>query len=91
MAETDPLLKHGDNDDDDGVATNPFQTESSSTPGPSGEDIPLTMMNRESEKWPSTAETSFIESTSRRRIQLNSDSLKIQVANSKLEEVYPDY
>jgi len=56
----DPLIEHNDDDDDDG-GTNPFQPESSSTPGPSGEDIPLTTMNREKEKGPSTAETSFIE------------------------------
>ena len=61
MADTDPLIEHNDyDDDDDEGVTNPFQ---SSTPGPSGEDIPLTTMNRERERnaAATTAETSFIE------------------------------
>ena len=61
MAETDPLLQHGDDDgDDDEGVTNPFQ---SSSPGPSGENIPLTTMNRERERSvaTTTAEASFIE------------------------------
>ena len=61
FGDTDPPIKHNDDDDDDdGDNINPFQP-SSSPPGPSGEDIRLTMMNREREKGPSTAETSFIE------------------------------
>ena len=55
--ETDPLLEHEENDDDDDDTTHPFH----STPGPSSEEIPMTTMNREKEKEPSTAETSFIE------------------------------
>ena len=46
MAETDPLIEHNDDDDeddDDNGNTNPFQ--SSSTPGPSGEEFPMTTMN----------------------------------------------
>ena len=61
MAETDPLIEHDDyDDDDDEGVTNPFQ---SSTLSPSGEDIPLTTMNRERERnaAATTAETSFIE------------------------------
>jgi hypothetical protein len=60
----DPLIEHDDDDDDDddGGTSRPSQ------PGPSGEDIPLTTMNREKEKGPSTAETSFIEGAPRGRI-----------------------
>ena len=60
--ETNPLLEHeekDDDDDDDGDTTNPFH----STPGPSNEEIPMTTMNREKEKGPGIAETSFIESS----------------------------
>ena len=60
MSETDPLIERND-DDDDEEEVNPFRPDSSPTPGPSGEDIPLTTMNREKEKEPTTAETSFIE------------------------------
>ena len=61
--EENPLLEHEekDDDDDDGDTTNPFQPGGASTPGPSGEQIPMTTMNREKEKESSTAETSFIE------------------------------
>lgn len=63
MSETDPLIERNDDDDDDDdeEEVNPFRPDSSSIPGPSGEDIPLTTMNREREKEPTTAETSFIE------------------------------
>ena len=63
--EKDPLLEHEekdddddyDDDDDDDDTTHPFH----STPGHSGEEIPMTTMNRQKEKEHSTAETSFIE------------------------------
>lgn len=91
--DTDPLIEHGDDDaDDDEGATYPFQY---STPGPSGEEIPMTTMNRERERSaataaePTTVDTSFIEDTSGRRV--NSDSLKIQAANLNLERMYPNY
>ena len=56
----DPLLEHEEekDDNDDEETTNPFQPGGSSTPG---EDIPMTIMNREKEKDPYTDETSFIE------------------------------
>ena len=60
-----PLLEHeekdDDDDDDDGDTTNPFQPGGASTPGPSGEGIPMTTMNRGKEKGSGIAETSFIE------------------------------
>ena len=62
--EENPLLEHeekDDDDDDDSDTTNPFQPGGSSTPGPSGEEIPMTTMNREKEKGSGIAETSFIE------------------------------
>ena len=65
FGDTDPLLEHNDDDDDDdddeGDTTTPFQPDKNSTPGPSGEEIPMTTMNREQEKGSKTAETSFIE------------------------------
>ena len=66
--ETDPLLEHeekdDDDDDDDSDTTNPFH----STPRPSGEEIPMTTMNREKEKGPGIAETSFIEGSPLSRV-----------------------
>ena len=57
---TDHLL---DNDDDEyeGNTTTPFQPDYNSTPGPSGEDISMTTMNRGQEKGSEIAEISFIE------------------------------
>ena len=66
--EEDPLLEHEEkddnDDDDDDNTTHPFH----STPGPSGEEIPMTTMNGEKEKEPSTAETSFIEGSPLSRV-----------------------
>ena len=60
-----PLLEHeekDDDDDDDDDNTILSNLERHSTPGPSGEEIPMTTMNRGKEKEPSgIAETSFIE------------------------------
>ena len=42
MAEADPLLEH-DDDNDEGN-TNHFQPDSSSTPGPSEKEFPMTKM-----------------------------------------------
>ena len=71
--ETDPLLEHeekkDDDDDDDGDTTNPFQPGGASTPGPSGEGIPMTTMNRGKEKGPGIAETSFIEGSPLSRVR----------------------
>ena len=68
--EEDPLLEHEEkhDDDDDGDTTYPFQPGGASTPGPSGEEIPMTTMNREKEKESSTAETSFIEGSPLSRV-----------------------
>ena len=66
-----PLLEHeekDDDDDDDDDTTHPFQPDVHSTPGPSGEEIPMTTMNREKEKGPASAETSFIEGSPRSRV-----------------------
>ena len=65
--EENPLLEHEeekDDDDDDSDTTNPFH----STPGPSGEEIPMTTMNREKEKGSGIAETSFIEGSPLSRV-----------------------
>ena len=67
--ETDPLLEHEEkDDDDDDDTTHPFQPGGSSTPGPSGEEIPMTTMNREKEKGQGIAETSFIEGPTHSRV-----------------------
>ena len=87
--ETDPLLEHEEkDDDDDGDTTNPFQPDVHSTPGPSGEEIPMTTMNRKKEKGSAIAETSFIEGNIPR---MNPDNVKIKIANLTLEEKYPEY
>ena len=82
-----PLIEHEekDDDDDDDDTTHPFQPDVHSTPGPSGEEIPMTTMNREKEKGPASAETSFIEGNISRRNQ------KITLANLTLEQKYPEY
>ena len=85
--EKDPLLENEENDDDDDT-THPFQPGGSSTPGPSGEEIPMTTMNREKEKGPGIAETSFIEGNIPR---MNPDNVKIKIANLTLEQKYPEY
>ena len=67
-----PLLeneeKDGNDDHGDGDTTHPFQPGGASTPGPSGEEISMTTMNREKEKESSTAETSFIEGSPLSRV-----------------------
>lgn len=65
FGDTDPLLEHNDDEEDDeGDTTTPFQPDENSTPGPSGEEIPMKTMNREQEKGSKTAEPSFIEGDS---------------------------
>ena len=68
--ETDPLLEHEEkkDDDGDGNTTDPFQPSGASTPRPSGEQIPMTTMNREKEKGPASAETSFIEGSTHSKV-----------------------
>ena len=69
--ETDPLLEHeekDDDDDDDDNTTNLFQPDVHSTPGPSGEKIPMTTMNRGKEKGSASAETSFIKGSPLSRV-----------------------
>ena len=83
--EENPLLEHEEKDDDDDDTTHPFQPDVHSTPGPSGEEIPMTIMNREKEKGPSTAETSFIE---------GSPLSRVLASNAKtwetLTEIFPE-
>ena len=67
--EENPLLEHEEkDDDDDDDTTHPFQPDVHSTPGPSGEEIPMTTMNREKEKGSGIAETSFIEGSTHSRV-----------------------
>ena len=47
---TDHLLDNDDDDEYEGNTTTPFLPDYNSTPGPSGEDIPMTTMNRGQEK-----------------------------------------
>ena len=69
--EENPLLEHEEKDDDDDVdddTTHPFQPDVHSTPGPSGEEIAMTTMNREKGKGSGIAETSFIEGSPLSRV-----------------------
>ena len=72
MKKKNPLLEHeekkDDDDDDDGDTTTPFQPGGASTPGPSGEGIPMTTMNKGQEKGLGIAETSFIEGSTHSRV-----------------------
>ena len=79
--ELDPLIPP---DEDDENTTQPFQPGGHSTPGPSGEEIPMTTFNRGKEKGPGWAETSFIEGR-------NPDSAKIEIPNMTLEKNFPEY
>ena len=58
---TDHLLDNDDDDEYEGNTTTPFLPDYNSTPGPSGEDIPMTTMNRGQEKGSEIAEISFIK------------------------------
>ena len=55
-----------------------------STPGPSGEEIPMTKMNRGQEKGSKTAETFFTESDSL-------EKSRITMANLQLQETFSEY
>ena len=85
--EENPLLEHEekDDDDDDGDPTNPFQPDVHSTSGPSGEGMPLTIMNRGKEKGPGIAETSVIEGNTHSRV-LDSE----YKAWDSLTRIYPE-
>ena len=93
MENEDPLLEHEekDDDDDDGDTTNPFH----STPGPSGEEIPMTTMNREKEKGPGIAETSFIEGSPLSRVLTSNEkaweTLKREFPDAKATELEAFY
>ena len=82
---TDPLLEHEEKDDDDDDTTSPFQPREASTPGPSGEGIPLTTMNRGQEKGPGIAETSFIEGSPLSRVLTSNEK-----AWESLTREFPD-
>ena len=58
--ERDPLIPP-DEDANDENTTQPFQPDDHSTPGPSGEEAPMTTFSRGREKRPESAETSFTE------------------------------
>ena len=84
MSERDPLIDHDDNNedkDDDENTTRPF-SDDDETPGPSGEQIEMTTINRGKED-PKTAETSFIDN--------KLENPQITLANLKLEQMYPEY
>ena len=95
--EENPLLEHEekDDDDDDGDTTNPFQPGGASTPGPSGEEIPMTTMNREKEKGQGIDETSFIEGSPISRVLASNakawESLKMEFPDAKATELEAFY
>ena len=79
--EKDPLIENEEKDDDDDDTTHPLH----STPGPSGEEIPMTTMNREKEKEPSTSETSVIEGSPISRVLTSNEK-----AWESLTREFPD-
>ena len=92
------MISFSDNDDDDEDdrnATTPFQPHKYSTPGPSGEEIPVTKISRGQEKGSKHVETSFIEgNTTNSRVSTSNemawDSLtKIYAAEKALELELP--
>ena len=86
--ERDPFIPHIEDDDDDddrANTTKPFQPEASSTPRPSGEQMEMTTRNRPPKRGPHSAETPFIEGG------VDSDTLKIRVANETIIQEYPQY
>lgn len=89
--ERKPLIspdENEDEDEDEENTTQPFQPGDHSTPGPSGEEIPMTTFNRSRERGLESTETYFIEWPIPRR---NLDSSKIELANLTLEKNYPEF
>ena len=61
IGDTD-LHSDGNNDENNGDTIRPFQPDHNSTPGPSGEQLEMTTLNRElREEGAKMAETSFME------------------------------
>ena len=100
--EDKPLLEDEEKDEEKDIAddnaddtTHPFQPDVHSTPGPSGEEIPMTTMNREKEKGSASAETSFIEgSTHSRDLELDKkawESLTREFPETKATEIEATY
>ena len=84
----EPLIPHTevyDDDDDRANTKQTFQPEASCTPGPSGKHMETTTMNRPPKRGPRTAETSFIEGG------VDSDTLKVRLANKTIIQEYPQY
>ena len=86
FGETDPLMEHTDDRNDDGDTTGAFDPRSSSTPG--RERIPMrtTTMNRPPERGSHTAETSFIE-----RSGNLTREFQLQEAQNKIKYYFPEY
>ena len=93
FGDTDPLFEHDDDDNDDnedvGNTTTPFKPDSNSNPGLSGEDIPITTMNRGQEKASETDETYFIEGdTSYSRVITSVASKDVWLRQEDISLVY---
>ena len=90
--EKTPLISHtDDNGDDDGDDVNPYPPPEEPQPGPPGEQIDMSTMNRPPpERGSHTAGKSFIEGTPSERVW-SSDTLKIKTANEILQQDYPYY
>ena len=80
--EEDPLLEREEKDDDDDDTTHHFQPGEASTPS---EEIPMTTLNREREKEPTTAETYFIEGSPLSRVLASNAK-----AWETLTEIFPE-
>lgn len=86
---TGPLLEHNDDDNDDEGGRNtttPFKLDYNSTSGPSGEEIPMTTMNRGEERASETAKTSFIEGDTANSRVITSN----KKAWDSLSRIYPE-
>ena len=79
------MISFSDNDDDDEDdrnTTTPFQPHNYSTPGPSGEEIPVTTISRGQEKGSKHVETSFIEgNTTNSRVSTSNDGMGLPYQN----------
>lgn len=93
FGDTDPLFEHDDDDNDGNEdvrnTTTPFKPDFNSNPGLSGEDIPMTTMNRGQEKASETAETYFIEGdTSYSRVITSVASKDVWLRQEDISLVY---
>ena len=82
------LHSDSNNDENDGDTTRPFQPDHNSTPGPSGEKLEMTTLNRELRKeGAKMAETSFMEGIDLKTLK---KSIEITHGKDELRNQLPD-